>query len=214
MKIVYSKLKDMYLLAPSEDLFPCNVNKCLQWSCFEWVPCHLVFLWKENLCNYCEVLRGGARVMIEQGCTTCGSLAARKWRENEKMKRTWRENEEMEKYSLSIFLSDPSPIIGYACHWLTDWLTDSLTNCRLANLIDVPSGVKMPTLNLLRLLLLLMLMMRIVLATVCCRFGLWRLVLKLHFCSRVEVEVQARLWSWSLFSILPLMFCRDSEYKM
>ena len=103
MKIVYSKLKDMYLLAPSEDLFPCNVNKCLQWSCFEWVPCHLVFLWKENLCNYCEVLRGGARVMIEQGCTTCGSLAARKWRDNEKMKRTWRENEEMEKYSLSIF---------------------------------------------------------------------------------------------------------------
>ena len=53
--------------------------------------------------------------MIEQGCTTCGSLAARKWRENEKMKRTWRENEEMEKYSLSIFLSDPSPIIENAC---------------------------------------------------------------------------------------------------
>ena len=31
------------------------------------------------------------------------------------------------------FLSDPSPIIGYACHWLTD----SLTDCRLVNLIDV-----------------------------------------------------------------------------
>ena len=31
-----------------------------------------------------------------QGYTTCGSLAARKWRENEKMKRKWRENEEME----------------------------------------------------------------------------------------------------------------------
>ena len=32
-----------------------------------------------------------------------------------------------------IFLSDPSPIIGYACHSLTNWLTD----CCLVNLIDV-----------------------------------------------------------------------------
>ena len=33
----------------------------------------------------------------------------------------------------NIFLSDPRPIIGYACHSLTD----SLTNCCLVNLIDV-----------------------------------------------------------------------------
>ena len=39
-----------------------------------------------------------------------------------------------------------------------------------------PWRVKMSTQNLLRLLLLLMLMMRIVLATVCCRFGSWDLV--------------------------------------
>ena len=32
-----------------------------------------------------------------------------------------------------VFLSDPSPIIGNACQWLTHWLTD----CRLVNLIDV-----------------------------------------------------------------------------
>ena len=31
------------------------------------------------------------------------------------------------------FLSDPSPIIGYACQWLTHWLTHSC----LVNLIDV-----------------------------------------------------------------------------
>ena len=31
------------------------------------------------------------------------------------------------------FLSDPSPIIGYACHSLTN----SLTHCCLVNLIDV-----------------------------------------------------------------------------
>ena len=38
-------------------------------------------------------------------------------------------------YILSFFfLSDPSPIIVYPCHSLTDWLTDSLL---LVNLIDV-----------------------------------------------------------------------------
>ena len=35
--------------------------------------------------------------------------------------------------SLSLFLSDPSPIIGNACHSLPNWLTNS----RLVNLIDV-----------------------------------------------------------------------------
>ena len=34
---------------------------------------------------------------------------------------------------MQFFLSDPSPIIGYACHSLPNWLTD----CRLVNLIDV-----------------------------------------------------------------------------
>ena len=36
-----------------------------------------------------------------------------------------------------MFLSDPSPIIGYACHSLPNSLTHSLTHCRLVNLIDV-----------------------------------------------------------------------------
>ena len=35
------------------------------------------------------------------------------------------------------FLSDPSPIIGYACHSLTDSLTHSLTDSRLVKLIDM-----------------------------------------------------------------------------
>ena len=86
-----------------------------------------------------------------------------------------------------------------------------------------PWRVKMPTQNLLRLLLLLMLVMRIVLATVCCRFGSWGLVTKLNFFrlwalkSRFfEVEVQARFWSWSLVSILLLILVKfnldqDSE---
>ena len=76
-----------------------------------------------------------------------------------------------------------------------------------------PWHVKMPTQKLLRLLLLLMLVMRIVLATVCCRFGGWSLVIKLNFCSDLEhfgqdfeVEVKAGFWSWSLVSILLMMF--------
>ena len=32
---------------------------------------------------------------------------------------------------------DPSPIIGYACHWLTDWLINWLTHSCLVSLIDV-----------------------------------------------------------------------------
>ena len=64
----------------------------------------------------------------------------------------------------------------------------------------------MPTQNLLRLLLLLMLMMRIVLATVCCRFGSWGLVIKLHFCSDLEHKVWSGFWSWSSGEILKLKF--------
>ena len=51
-----------------------------------------------------------------------------------------------QRHHIVSFLSDPSPIIGYA------W------------------RVKMPTQNL-RLLLLPLLMMRILIRTVCCRFG-------------------------------------------
>ena len=77
-----------------------------------------------------------------------------------------------------------------------------------------PWRVKMPTKNLLRLLLFLMLIMRIVLATVCCRFGSWGLDIKLTFVQtfstrfgqEFEVEAQARFWSWSLVRILLLMF--------
>ena len=50
-------------------------------------------------------------------------------------------------------------------------------------------------------------------ATVCWRFGSWGLVIKLNYCSDFEhfgqdfkVEVEARFWSWSLVSILLLMF--------
>ena len=65
----------------------------------------------------------------------------------------------------------------------------------------------MPTQNLLRLLLLLMLMMRIVLATVCCRFGRC-LVIKLNFCSdfdhKVWKDFEVGVWS---------VFCRGSEVE-
>ena len=67
-----------------------------------------------------------------------------------------------------------------------------------------PWRVKLPTQQLLRLLLLLMLMMRTVLATVCCRFGGWGLVIKLNFCSDFQHKVW--VWRWSSGKILKLMF--------
>ena len=69
------------------------------------------------------------------------------------------------------YLSDPSPIIGYACHSLTQWLN--------------------ATQNSLKFLLLLMLMMRNLLTTVRRRFGSWTLVIKLSFCSDFEDKVVA-----------------------
>ena len=66
--------------------------------------------------------------------------------------------------------------------------------------------VKMPTQNLLRLLLLLMLMLRIMLATVCCRFGSWGLIIKQNFCLDFEHKVWSRFWSWSSGMTLKLEF--------
>ena len=84
-----------------------------------------------------------------------------------------------------------------------------------------PWRVKMATQNLLRLLLLLILMVRIVSATVCCRFGSWGLVINVNFCSEFEHKAWSRSWSWSsgkilswsLVSILLLMFCRGYELE-
>ena len=39
--------------------------------------------------------------------------------------------------------------------------------------------------------------MRILLATICCRFRGWGLVKKLNFCSDFEHKVWSRFWSWS-----------------
>ena len=69
-----------------------------------------------------------------------------------------------------------------------------------------PWCVKMPTQNLLILLLLLMLIMRIVLATVSCRFGSWGLAVKLNFCSDFQQKVWSGVWSWSSGKILKLKF--------
>ena len=61
--------------------------------------------------------------------------------------------------------------------------------------------VKMPTQNLLRLLLLLMLMLRIMLATVCYRFGP-----KAKLLFRPWAQGLAQIWSWSSGKILKLEF--------
>ena len=88
-----------------------------------------------------------------------------------------------------------------------------------------PWHMKMTTQNLLRLLLLLMLKLRIMLATVCYKFGRWHLVLKLNFCSDFEHRGWSRfwswssgkIWSWSLINFFLLMFCRgyvESKFNL
>ena len=88
----------------------------------------------------------------------------------------------------------------------------------------------MPTQNLLRLLLLLMLIVRIMLATVCYRFGSWCLILKLNFfqtsSSRVgqdfEVEVQqdfetgacSAFCRWCFVEVMKLNLGRYSEARL
>ena len=69
-----------------------------------------------------------------------------------------------------------------------------------------PWRVNMPTQNLLMLLLLLMLVMRIVLATVCCRFGSWGLVMKLNFCSEFQHKV------WEKIQIFWVFFANFLNY--
>ena len=121
-----------------------------------------------------------------------------------------------------LFLWDRSPIIGYACQWLTHWLLFS----KLDGLVWL---VKMPTQNLLRLLLLLMLIIRNVLTPVLCKFGSWSLVIKINFVQTLstrfgqdfEVEVQARfeagVWSvfccWCFVEVMMLNLGRDSEAR-
>ena len=62
--------------------------------------------------------------------------------------------------------------------------------------------------------------MRIVLATICCRFRSWGLVKQCsYFCSYFEHKVSSRfwssgkIWSWSLGSFSLLMFCRGYEIE-
>ena len=62
----------------TEPLFTMKKTKCAA----QLLVCHL-FSFSFTVHHY-----------LPSGCTNCGSLAARKWRENEKMKRKWRENEE------------------------------------------------------------------------------------------------------------------------
>ena len=115
------------------------------------------------------------------------------------------------------FLSDPSPIICYACHSLTH----SLTNFCLVNLIDVTLACEDANSKLVELL---MWMMWIVLATVCFRFGSPGLVITLtfcsdfeHFCQDFEVEVrrdfEAEVWSvfccWCFVEVTKLNLGQD-----
>ena len=85
---------------------------------------------------------------------------------------------------LWIFLWDPRPIIGNPCHLLTnsvafrrhDWYNPSMWRCQV---------------NFFEIVTVLMLMMRIMLTTVCCRFGSWGLFIKSNIWPK-EVNLTSR----------------------
>ena len=78
-------------------------------------------------------------------------------------------------------------------HCLPFSLTDSLTICCLVNLIDVTMACEDAHSKLVEVVTVADVeMLRIVLATVCCRFGSCGLVIKLNFCSDFEHNVCSR----------------------
>ena len=97
----------------------------------------------------------------------------------------------------TLFLSDPSPIIGNPRHWLPP-----LTPWRLVDLFDVTLACEDTNSKLVELR---MLMLRIMLAIVCWRFGAWGLVIKLNFL--------IRLWAPGLIKILKLKFRLDLKLE-
>ena len=114
-----------------------------------------------------------------------------------------------EKSGIQIYLN--SIFIGpESDHWLCLSLTNWLTHCRLVNLIGVTLACEDTYSKLVEV---------VIVADISdedrvgnsffWRFGSWGLVIKLNFCSDCEhfgqvfeFEVEARLWSWSLVSIL------------
>ena len=94
-----------------------------------------------------------------------------------------------------MFLSDPSPIIGYACR--------SLTDCRLVNLIDVTLACEDANSKLVEV---------VTVANVesgkCVRDSLVQ-ISKLKF--GYEIKFLSRLWAQGLVKILKLKFRRDFE---
>jgi len=112
------------------------------------------------------------------------------------------------------FLSDPSPIIGYACQQLTHSLTDSVTFSKLDWCNPGVWRCQLKTCWCCN----------------CCWWGsCWQQLLqilklrfgkkKLNFCLYFEHKVWSRfwssgkIWSWSLSSFSLLMFCRGYEIK-
>ena len=106
------------------------------------------------------------------------------------------------------FLSDPSPIIGYACHSLTHWLT----NCCLVNLVDVTLACEDANSKLVDM---------VTVANDDLVGNNLLQIWKLRFGQDSEVEVQTRfaagVWPvflcWCFVKVMKLNFCRDSEAR-
>ena len=88
------------------------------------------------------------------------------------------------------FLSDPSPIIGYACHSPTPW--------RLVNLIDATLACKDANSKLVKVVNVADVDNEDRVGISLLQIWSWGLDIKLNFCSDFEHKVWSRFWSWLL----------------
>ena len=108
--VVFDILYGHHEFTPNKDFFV----SAQRWKLVNWTKPNITlmtFLKKTHDWQWKQV------ASWHQGCTSCGSLAARKRRENEKMEREWENEEEMKRDLLSIFplfLSTPSLSISFA----------------------------------------------------------------------------------------------------
>ena len=103
-------------------LFTRKLQGCVFWFYFgsTWIWVYLKF-YKDRCEDKDKDNDNGKRVQLE--CTIQGAMAEAETRKAGEP--LWRALVSG-KFKFISFLSDPSPIIGNACHSLTDWLTHSL----------------------------------------------------------------------------------------
>ena len=107
-------------------------------------------------------------------------------------------------HSILIFIGPESD--HWLCLSLTHWLTDSLTNSCLVNLIDVSLACEDANSKLVEVVTVADVDNEDRVGISLLQIWGWGLDIKLNFCSDFEHKVWSRVWSWSSSEILNLKY--------